>query len=115
MAHVNHVRETSVGGVGPAVFLARTIYFIFGVTIGLIVLRMIFLILGANQGNALVDFVYSVSGIFVAPFFGIFAYTPIYGLSVFEISSLMAIIVYILLCWALVSLVTLGSRHRSDV
>lgn len=115
MAHTHEMREPVTTGVGPAVFAARAIYFVFGVIIAFIVLRMVMLLFGANQANAFVDFVYSVSSVFVAPFFGIFAYTPAYGVSVFEVSSLMAIIVYILLCWGLVTLVTMGSRHRTEV
>lgn len=115
MAHAHEVREVRepVGvGISPMVVLARAVYFIFGVIIAFIVLRMVFLLLAANQSSAFVDFIYSVSGIFVAPFFGIFGYTPTYGSSVFEISSLVAIVIYALIAWGLVSLLTLGTRHR---
>lgn len=115
MAHVHEVREPISTGVSPAVVLARAIYFIFGVVIAFIVLRMIFMLLAANQGNGFVDFIYAVSGIFVAPFFGIFGYTPSYGASVFEISSMVAIVIYALLAWGLIHLVTMGSRHRDEV
>lgn len=115
MAHVHEVREPIGTGVGPAVILARAIYFIFGVIISFIVLRMIFMMLAANQGNGFVDFIYSVSGIFVAPFFGIFGYAPSYGASVFEISSMVAIIIYALLAWGLIYLVTMGSRQHDEV
>lgn len=113
MATVHEVREPV--GVSPAVVAARAIYFIFGVIEAFIVLRMVLLLLAANQSNAFVDFIYSISSIFVAPFFGIFGYTPTYGASVFEISSLVAIIVYALVCWGLVTLVTIGSRDRTEV
>lgn len=113
MATVHEVREPV--SMSPAIVAARAIYFIFGVIEAFIVVRMILLLLAANQANAFVDFVYTVSGIFVAPFFGIFGYTPTYGASVFEISSLVAIVVYALVCWGLVSLVTLGSRDRTEV
>ena len=115
MAHVHEVREPIAPTVGPAVLAARAIYFIFGVIIAFIVLRMVLLMLGANQGNAFVDIVYDISAVFVAPFHGIFAYTPSYGVSVFEVSSLFAIVVYALVCWGLTTLVTLGSRHRTEV
>jgi hypothetical protein len=116
MAHVREVREPVLtSGASPSVVAARVIYFIFGVIIAFVLLRMILLLLAANQANAFVDFVYSVSGIFVAPFFGMFGYTPTYGASVFEISSLVAVVIYILLCWGLVTLVTLGTRHRDEV
>lgn len=114
MAHVREVREPVSTGVGPAVFAARAVYFIFGVIIAFIALRMILLLFAASQASAFVDFVYSVSALFVTPFFGIFSYTPTYGASVFEISSLVAIFVYALLCWGLVALVTMGSRHTPE-
>jgi hypothetical protein len=113
MATVHEVREPV--GVGPAVIAARAIYFIFGVIEAFIVLRIILLLLAANQSNGFVDFIYSVSGIFVSPFFGVFGYTPTYGASVFEISSLVALVVYGLVCWGLSYLVTLGSRERTEV
>jgi len=97
------------------VFLARIIYYIFGVIIAFIAVRMVLLLLGANQGNAFVDFVYGVSAVFVAPFYGIFGYTPAIGTAVFDVSSLVAIIIYALISWGLVSLVTLGSRSRTEV
>lgn len=98
-----------------AMVLARLIYFVFGVIIAFIILRMVLMLLAANQGNAFVDAVYNISGAFVAPFYGIFGYTPKFGASVFDTSSLVAIIVYALISWGLVSLVTLGVRDRTEV
>ncbi len=107
--------DTERPSVGGMVLLARLIYFIFGVIIAFLLLRVVLLLLGANQGNAFVDFIYTVSGVFAAPFFGMFGYTPAYGTSVFEISTFIAIIIYMLICWGLVALVTMGSRHRGEV
>ena len=115
MAHVHEVREPVAVSVGPAVFAARLIHFIFGFIIASLLIRMVLLLLGANQGNAFVDFIYSISGVFAAPFYGIFAYTPSYGASVLEVSSIVAVIVYALVSWGLVSLVTLGTHPRSEV
>lgn len=116
MAHTHEVREKQVvPGISPTVVLARIIYFVFGIIIAFLVVRIILLLLAANQGNAFVDFVYTISGVFAAPFFGIFSYTPSYGASVFEISTFIAIIIYLLVCWGLVTLVMLGSRHHDEV
>ena len=114
---VTEVRDPAVttAPVGPGVVLARIIYFVFGVIIAFIVLRFIFLLLGANADNTFVSFIYSVSGAFVAPFYGIFNITPKMGASVFDISSIVAIVVYALIAWALVSLVTLGTHSRAAV
>lgn len=92
----------------------RIIWYIAGVIIALLVLRIVLLLLAANQGSPFVDFVYNVSGFFAWPFFGIFSYKPTYGQSVFEISSVVAIIVYALVAMGLAKLFTLTS-DRADV
>ena len=100
--------RTTVPG---SVVAQRVVYYIGGIIIGLLLLRVIFLLLGANQGNAFVDILYAVSGFFAIPFYGIFSYQPAYGRSVFEVSSVVAIVVYALITWALARLFTLGSSH----
>lgn len=94
--------------------LGRIVYYIAGVIITLLVLRVILLLLGANQGSPFVDFIYSLSGAFAWPFFGIFSYQPSYGQSTFELSSLVAIIIYSLLAVGIVKLLTLA-KPTNDV
>lgn len=116
--HVQRVHEVSERDepvVAPSVFAARLVMFLFGVIIAFIALRFILLMLAANQGNAFVDLIYGISGIFVAPFYGIFGNTPQFGASVIDVSSIVAIIVYALIAWAITSLVTIGSRNRNEV
>lgn len=118
MAQVIEQREPTVvtaGPAGPGTILARVVYFIFGVIIAFIALRFVLLLLGANEGNAFVDFVYAVSGVFVAPFYGIFGNTPQFGRSVLDISSIVAMAVYALVAWGLAALFTLGTRNRAAV
>lgn len=105
-------RETTTS---PQILLARIIWFIFGAISIIIALRVALLLLAANQGSGFVDFIYGLGAFFAAPFFGIFSYTPVYGSSVFEISSVIAILIYLLLGWGLAKLVTLGSSRRLDV
>lgn len=112
---VHEINEREEPVVGSSVFVARLVMFIFGVIIAFIALRFVLLMLAANQGSAFVDFVYGVSGIFVAPFYGIFGNTPQFGASVIDVSSIVAIIVYALIAWAITSLVTIGSRNRDEV
>lgn len=116
--HVHRTTEIH-DGIHPAssasIMLARLVNLIFGIIIAFIVLRLVLLLLGANQGNMFVDAVYNVSGVFVAPFYGIFGNTPKFGASILDISSLVAIIVYALIDWGIVSLVTLGLRDRTEV
>lgn len=96
-----------------SVLAKRIIYYIVGIIVALLLLRIILLLLAANQGNAFVDFIYALSGFFAAPFFGIFSYTPTYGSSVFEISSVVAILIYLLVGWGIAKLLTLGSNSRT--
>lgn len=88
---------TTATKVDTGVVARRIVYYVVGVIIALLTLRIILLLLAANEGSAFVDFVYAVSGLFAMPFYGMFNYTPTYGQSVFEISSLVAIVVYALI------------------
>ena len=89
----------------------RVVWFIVGVICIIIALRFVFLLLGANRGADLTGFIYSVSAPLVAPFTGIFG-EPVYGRSVFEISSILAIVIYMLIGWGLAKLFTLGHPNE---
>ena len=89
----------------------RVVWYVVGFIVALLGLRLILQILGANQGNAFVDLVYGLSGIFAAPFFGMFSYTPSYGVSYFEVSTLVAILIYSLIGWGIAKLFTINSTH----
>ena len=89
----------------------RVVWYIVGIIVGLLALRLVLQLLGANEGNAFVDLVYGLSGVFAAPFFGMFSYTPSYGVSYFEVGTLVAMIVYALIGWAIAHAFTLGSRR----
>ena len=110
------VRKQAVGRTEhtPAVVtVQRVIWFIAGLISTIIALRFVLLLLGANQGAAFTDFIYGVSAPFVAPFVGIFG-EPAYGSSVFEISSILAIAIYLLVAWGIAKLVTLN-RPQDEV
>lgn len=98
---------------GGAVVAKRIVYYIAGFIIALLALRIVLLLLAANQGTAFVDLVYSVSGLFAWPFFGIFSYQPAYGQSVLEVSSIVAIIVYALAAMGIGKLFTLTSNRSN--
>jgi hypothetical protein len=78
-------------------------YFILGVLEVILLLRLLLRLLGANEVSGFVAFIYNLSHIFVAPFNGIFNDQAL-GRSVFETSTLVAMIVYALLAWGIVSL-----------
>ena len=102
--------KTAVSGV---VIAQRVIYYIGGVIIALLAVRLLLQLLGANQENGFVDFIYGLSGIFVTPFFGIFG-EPTFGQSQFETSTLVAIVVYSLVIFGIAKLLTV-TRPRDEV
>lgn len=102
-------RTTSVPG---AVVAQRIVWYIAGLIVALLLIRVVLQLLGANQGNGFVDFIYAFSGIFAAPFFGIFSYEPAYGKSVLELSTLVAMVVYGLIGWGVAKLFVLGSNQE---
>ncbi|HET6746810.1 MAG TPA: hypothetical protein VFH06_01750 [Candidatus Saccharimonadales bacterium] len=96
-----------------AIIFRRVVWYITGIIIALLALRLVLLLLAANDTAAFVSFVYSLSGIFAAPFFGIFNYQPTYGQFTFEVSTVVAIVVYALIGWGIAKLATL-SRPQDE-
>ena len=84
-------------------WIVRITYFVSGMLEIILLLRLIFRLLGANQGSTFVMFLYNLSHVFVAPFNGIFNDQAL-GRSVFEISTLIAMLVYALVAWGIVAL-----------
>src|SRR5258708_1834781 len=88
--------------------LNRIVFYIGGVIETLLVFRFALKILGANPISPFVSFIYSVSGIFEAPFRGIFrsAVSPgIETVSILEPSTIFAILVYLVIMLGIVELV----------
>jgi uncharacterized protein YggT (Ycf19 family) len=85
-------------------WIKTTIYFILGVLEVIMGLRFIFRLLGANQGNGFISFLYNLSHPFVMPFNGIFNDQAIGSASVFELSTIIAMLIYALIAWGLVKL-----------
>ena len=79
------------------------------VIVGLLTLRFIFLLLGANRVG-IVQFIYEVSGFFLMPIRGIFR-TVQYGSSFFDASALVGIVLYYLLALLLTEAVALFSKR----
>ena len=77
----------------------QIVWFVTALIIAVIALRFVLLAFGANPDNAFASFIINLSGIFVAPFLGIFGAEPAVGSSYFESASLVAMAVYLLLGW----------------
>lgn len=91
------------------------IYFLLGILEVLLAFRLIFKLTGASLSSAFVSLIYSLTGIFILPFEGIFrrGYTQgIETTSVLEPSTLVAIVVYAVLAWGIVKLARILSGKQ---
>ena len=84
--------------------VSQFIWLLFGGLEALIGIRVLLLLIGANPGNWFTAFVYRLSDVFLWPFRNIVA-NPAFQNYVFEITSLIAMIVYALIAWAIVRLI----------
>ncbi|HEY8678510.1 MAG TPA: YggT family protein [Candidatus Dormibacteraeota bacterium] len=96
-------------GVNDGVIAA--VWWVVGLIDTLIAIRFLLKMFGANTGSAFVAFMYALTDPLVAPFHGIFN-TAAAGRSVFEPESIVAILIYSLIGWGIVSLIRLMRRNR---
>ncbi|MFA6013213.1 MAG: hypothetical protein WC799_24705 [Desulfobacteraceae bacterium] len=94
------------------------IYFIFGLLEILLAFRLVLKIMGASAASGFVRFIYSLTGVFILPFEGIFRRGMTQGIettSVLEPSSIVALIVYAVLAWGIVKLTRIFSGEKQTV
>lgn len=89
----------------------QVVYLVFGVIDGVLLIRLVLKLLGANPHAGFASFIYGVSDFFLAPFKNLL---PAIGNehSVLEMSVVVAILVFALLAWLLARLVEI-IFHRS--
>lgn len=95
--------------------IAYLVYFIFGAIEILLAFRFVLKLLGASLSSGFVSSIYDFSGIFIAPFEGIFRSGTTQGVettAVFEPATLVAMIVYAVLAWGIVKLISIFSGER---
>ena len=80
--------------------LTQLIWLLVGLLEGLLALRFIFKLIGVNAANAFASLLYAVTDLFVAPFASLTSAPAASGM-VLEVSTLIAMIVYALIGWAL--------------
>lgn len=86
--------------------LYQIIWFIVGLIEVLLIFRILLKVLGANAGSGFVNLIYTLSDPFALPFAGIFGIT-VASASVFEWSTIVAGLVYLLIGFGLVQLMQL--------
>jgi hypothetical protein len=96
--------------------VVQIMYFLTGALEVLLGLRLIFRLINSSTANGLVNFVYNLSAPFVGAFNGIFNDQSLGRGSVLEFSTIIAMLIYALLCWGMVQLLyvlfTPGYRSR---
>ncbi len=80
--------------------VTQLIWLVFGMLEALIAFRIGLKLIAANPGSLIVAMTYGFTDLFLFPFKGM-TYTPTYGRMVLEISSVIAMIVYALIAWAI--------------
>lgn len=105
---VGYVGDT----VSPQTVLARIVWFTAGVILALLGVRFVLSLLGANTANGFANFIYTTSHPFVAPFFNLFHYNSIqYGVSRFELYTLVAMLIYAIVAAGIAYLLTINRRY----
>lgn len=102
--------ETGVA-TGPAVTPlyrgTQIAWYLFYLVEALLLFRFLLKLLAANPNAGFSQFIYALSGVFVAPFRYVFRTSAVGG-SVFEWSTLLAMLVYWVLVWGIIRLIVMG-------
>jgi hypothetical protein len=108
------VSRTSVTSVHDADYTGRivpVIWWIVGFVDVLLIIRFLLKLLGGSTVSGFVRFMYDITQFLVAPFHGIFN-SAVQGRSILEPESLVAIAIYSLIGWGIVSLIRMMTRAR---
>jgi hypothetical protein len=89
----------------------QVVWWIVGFVDILLAIRFLLKLLGGSTVSGFVTFMYNVTQPLVAPFHGIFN-TTVQGRSILEPESLVAIAIYSLIGWGIVSLIHMMTRTR---
>ncbi|MCX6794867.1 MAG: YggT family protein [Candidatus Falkowbacteria bacterium] len=81
----------------------QIVWYIIGLLEVLLAFRFILKLLAANASAGFSNFIYTVSYPFATPFLNVFRATKVEG-SVFEWTTLLAMLVYLLIAWGIVKI-----------
>lgn len=96
--------------------LQRFIYYLISVGSGLLFIRFILALFGANPANMFADFVYTLTDPLVRPFQNLFGFNDVVnGVARFEAETITAIVVYSFVGWVLASALNLARKDTESV
>jgi len=114
------VRTTETAHVAPrpsgTEYASRIVTFLFGILQVMLILRIILLLLVANRGNDVVQFVLNVTQPFVDPFIGMFSLNRVTADqgSVLDIAAIVALIGWTLVEALILAAIRIFSRRTAD-
>jgi hypothetical protein len=85
----------------------QVLWFILGFIEVMLALRFLFRMTAASQVSPIVNAVYNISAVFVAPFRAIFPTTPVTEAAAIEWTTLIAMLMWALIIWGIVNLLQL--------
>lgn len=100
-------------GPGRTDMASRIVTFVFGILQALLILRIVLLLLVANRGNDIVQFVLSITQPFVDPFLGMFSLNRVSADqgSVLDVAAIVALIGWTLIEALILAAIRLFSRR----
>jgi YGGT family len=103
-------------GPGGATVASRIVTFAFGILQALLILRIILLLLVANPGNDIVDFVFGITQPFVEPFVGMFSLNRVEADqgSVLDVAAIVALIGWTLIEALILAAIRIFSRRPTE-
>ncbi len=87
----------------PLYYGVQIVWYILGLIEVLLAFRFILKLFGANAAAGFTSFIYGVTSVFASPFLSVFRVTQVEG-SVFEWTTLLAMVVYWILALAIIKL-----------
>ena len=106
-----HVPSEAAVGDMQATRAGAYVWYIISIIDVLLALRFLFLLLGANN-TGFASLLYQVSYPFMSLFKGIFP-SPGSETGYFDTASVLAIVIYFLIGWGIVSLIDIGKRNKA--
>ncbi len=105
--------ETRTLRTGPVDTIRRIVLLLFGVLQAMLILRILLLLLNANEGNDIVAFIVGVTDPFVEPFRGMFRLDRVNGSSgsVLDVAAVVALVAWTLIEALVLAIVSLADRR----
>lgn len=112
--YVEHVVDDAAAAQRTFTYqITSILWLMFGALEGLLALRLILKLLAANPSNPFAQLIYGLSDLFVWPFIGL-TITPSAAGIVVEIHTIIAMLVYAILAWLVISLIQVLLFRRRE-